>query len=433
MNFSNLQENLQKNLQGKLKEKVLALKKHPKLSVIGIGSLCFAAWWAIAPNKDIQQVAKPLALQKPVISSVQEAIDPRALWADKISDQLKNLSQKIDEKEQKFQQDLETKLQNLDEKLEQKIQAIEQESQAKANVRALPKIQEQVEGPSLLSSRFAAKLSPKPIPKLIHLHQDSSDNSKKTQDYVAAGAFARAVLLTGVVADTGVSTSAEPQPILLRLVDHGIFSKGFKIDQLKDAVLIGSCYGQISSERANCRLESVSLTSKDGQIIERKVEGWLIGEDGRPGIKGLVVDKASKVARAAMLNGILGGISSFFQNQASSGIYPISPITGQTNALTGGKALQAGASQGSSNALNKLADYAIKRAESMNPVIVIGAGRVIDVVFKKGFHIKDEPTKALKVADTFGVKPDKGVKADNFFNDDDNQNRLADMEQEGVF
>ena len=214
------------------------------------------------------------------------------------------------------------------------------------------------------------------------------------------------------MADTGVSTSAEPQPILLRLVDHGIFSKGFRTDQLKDAILIGNCHGQISSERANCRMESVSLTSKDGNIIERKIEGWLIGEDGRPGIKGVVVDRASKVARAAMLNGILGGISSFFQSQASSGIYPISPITGQTNALTGGKALQAGASQGSSNALNKLADYAIKRAETMNPVIIIGAGRVVDVAFKKGFHLKDEP-KTLKAADTFGVKPEKDGSINN--------------------
>jgi conjugal transfer pilus assembly protein TraB len=410
------------NLQGKF----LALKS-PKIALLGICGISFAtaaAWWIFAPSKT-NQLANAPALEKPNISSVQEAIDPRALWADKISDQLKTLSQKIDEKEQKFQHDLEAKLQNLDEKLRAKIQDLEQENDAKVHMRALSQVEEQIESQSLRATKPAAILTPKRAAKLLHLHQDHSDNNKKSQDYVAAGAFARAVLLTGVVADTGVSTSAEPQPILLRLVDHGIFSKGFRTDQLKDAILIGSCHGQISSERANCRMESVSLTSKDGNIIERKIEGWLIGEDGRPGIKGVVVDRASKVARAAMLNGILGGISSFFQSQASSGIYPISPITGQTNALTGGKALQAGASQGSSNALNKLADYAIKRAESMNPVIVIGAGRVVDVAFKKGFHLKDEQ-KILKVADTFGAKPEKDGSTNSY---DEIHGKLKDINQ----
>ncbi len=176
---------------------------------------------------------------------------------------------------------------------------------------------------------------------------------------------------------------------MIRLVDTAIFSKGYKTEQIKEAILIGSCTGDISSERAKCRLETVSLLNSNGEIIEKPVEGWLIGEDGRPGIKGIVVDRSSDVARMAVLNGVLGGIAQFFQNQATNSIFPVSPITGQQNALKAQDSLKAGVYAGTGNALEKLADFAIKRAESMSPVIVVASGRVIDVVFRKGFNLRE--------------------------------------------
>ena len=140
--------------------------------------------------------------------------------------------------------------------------------------------------------------------------------------------------------------------------------------------------------------------NNSGDIIEKPVEGWLIGEDGRPGIKGDVIDKSSDVTRMAVLNGILGGMANFFQSQATTSIYPVSPISGQANALAGKDAIKAGAASGVGNALNKLADYAIKRAESMSPVIVVGSGRIIDVVFRKGFDLKLAQTSSLATSST---------------------------------
>ncbi len=73
----------------------------------------------------------------------------------------------------------------------------------------------------------------------------------------------------------------------------------------------------------------------------------------------------------------------------------MSPITSQQNALKAQNSLKAGVYAGTGNALEKLADFAIKRAESMSPVIVVASGRVIDVVFRKGFDLRDnkESTK----------------------------------------
>ena len=46
-----------------------------------------------------------------------------------------------------------------------------------------------------------------------------------------------------------------------------------------------------------------------------------------------------------------------------------------------------GAAQGVSNAMDKIADYNIRRADQYHPVIQLSAGTIVDVVFLKGFYL----------------------------------------------
>ncbi|KJV85943.1 bacterial conjugation TrbI-like family protein [Orientia tsutsugamushi str. UT76] len=46
------------------------------------------------------------------------------------------------------------------------------------------------------------------------------------------------------------------------------------------------------------------------------MEGWLICEDGRSGIKGIVVDKSSNIASMVALNGVFSNIAKFLQAKA---------------------------------------------------------------------------------------------------------------------
>ncbi|KJV74355.1 TrbI/VirB10 family protein [Orientia tsutsugamushi] len=124
------------------------------------------------------------------------------------------------------------------------------------------------------------------------------------------------MLLTGVVVGTGTNSSSSPEPIVLQLLDTAILYDKYKTDQIKKAILIGSCNGEIFSERATCRIETLSVVNKQGDIIEKQVECWLIGKDGRSGIKGIVVDKSSKVVRMAALNGVFSSIAKFLQAKA---------------------------------------------------------------------------------------------------------------------
>ena len=45
-----------------------------------------------------------------------------------------------------------------------------------------------------------------------------------------------------------------------------------------------------------------------------------------------------------------------------------------------------GAFEGASNAAEKIADYYIKQAESMSPVLLISGGAKVDVLFTKGVY-----------------------------------------------
>ncbi len=223
--------------------------------------------------------------------------------------------------------------------------------------------------------------------KILHLSSNGGAALHHAKSFVVAGSYAKAVLTSGVVVSTATSTQGNPQPILMRLADGGTMPRGWK-SHLKDAVIIGSCYGDLSSERALCRMHKLSLVEKDGRTVEREVEGWIVGEDGAPGLRGKVVDKAGAVAREAFLTGILSGMSNFLKFEAQSSVYPVTPF-GQTHALKPQDALKGGMGQGASSALDKLAEFSIKRAESMQPVIVVNPGRVVDVVFKTGFDLKD--------------------------------------------
>jgi conjugal transfer pilus assembly protein TraB len=230
----------------------------------------------------------------------------------------------------------------------------------------------------------------KPASRIFHMSLSGNAGTllKNVDNYVPAGSYARAVLTSGVVASTALQSSSQPQPIVMRLVDDGHLPRGFG-SAMRDNVLIAACYGDLSSERVQCRLESMSWVEKDGVTVEKKVDGWIVGEDGRPGLRGEVVDRSGEAVRDTMIAGMLSGLSGFLKQEATSSVYPVSPF-GQTNALKGKQALSGAATSGASNAMDKLAEFSIKRAEQMQPVILVASGRVVDVVFQKGVDIRPE-------------------------------------------
>lgn len=256
-----------------------------------------------------------------------------------------------------------------------------------------------------LASMKGAAYAPKKKRKLLHLSNASlSDNSRKSPEtYLPAGTYFKVVTAMGVVVSTGTNSSSDPQPILLRIVDNGNLPGGLK-GKVKDAVLIGTCYGSASAERAICRLKTLSWRDKNNRNIEKPIEGWIASEDGVQGIRAKIIDRSSEIAREAFGAGLLSAASSFFKMQATSSQYPMTPF-GQTNALSKGDAFKGAVGGGVGSALDRLAEFSIKRAESMSPVAYVASGRVLDAVLMRGVDLSPLGQENLSLVNSTSETP----------------------------
>jgi conjugal transfer pilus assembly protein TraB len=202
------------------------------------------------------------------------------------------------------------------------------------------------------------------------------------QNFIFATTYARCVLVGSVTVSAGIGSSSNPQPVVLRITDTGNLPnnvKGF----LKDAMVLGAAYGELSSESVVIRLERiVKIDQKHGIGMDIPVKGYVAGENGDSRIRGLVFDRAGAVVRGAAVAGFFSGMTEFVSANNSSAV-TFAPNSGlaQFSPQKGAKMLEQGASKGIGNAVEKYADFVIKRAEQMQPVIKIDGGRKLTIVF----------------------------------------------------
>lgn len=214
---------------------------------------------------------------------------------------------------------------------------------------------------------------------------------KDSSQYVPAGSFVHVALLAGVEAPTGGQAQTNPEPILMRTQDNAFLPNRYRAD-IKECFILASSYGDISSERAFARLENLSCVLNNGQAIDFPVKGYIVGEDGKTGMKGKLITKQGQILANALLSGIGSGMGqAFMQNSYMQSMSPLNAM-GQMSVMAPGQTLQAGIGAGFGNALNTLSQYYISLANKLFPVVEIDSGRVVDVVFTKGFSMSSIPS-----------------------------------------
>jgi conjugal transfer pilus assembly protein TraB len=211
----------------------------------------------------------------------------------------------------------------------------------------------------------------------------STGPSRDTRRYLPSGSFTRALLLGGLDAPTGGQAQRNPQPVLLRLLDHAMLPNQFR-GRIKECFVVGAGYGDVSAERAYIRTESLSCVTREGTAIDVPIRGYVAGEDGKAGMRGRLVSKQGQILANALLAGVASGIGTAFQQSATT--LSISPL-GATGTVDPSKQLQAGLGTGVGRALDRLAQYYITLAEKVFPVIEIDAGRTVDVVLTQGIAL----------------------------------------------
>jgi conjugal transfer pilus assembly protein TraB len=356
--------------------------------VLGIGLIGLLLW--SVDQGSSSDNSNSSELKETNITTAGQRMNSQEVWVDRIEAENKITQQKLDALEKLLMTSVKSSAEQED-RIQQKITELEENRGEEAIPETLNLPPMSTDGNNSSSSSGIRKVILKLSNRLLPNQQGSSgkpSTDKSTiENTLPAGTFAKAILLGGVDASTVVSSQSDPRPVLLRITDHGNLPRKFKSD-LKACHILASCYGDLSSERVYMRLEKLTCTERlTGEISETQVAGYVVGEDGRAGVRGIVADKAGPLIRNSLVGGFFSGMGQFFGAQQQRSFLPVGQGNGlflQGQALAGQQLLSAGAAQGASNALEKYADFFIKRAEQLQPVLQIAAGREVDIVFTQG-------------------------------------------------
>lgn len=285
---------------------------------------------------------------------------------------------------------------------EQKAEKIEQElaTQNQTQVQENAKLQQRLEEMETLlraKQEHVDPLAPKQLidtAPVLRIREDtievSSNNdttitqpTKNPETYVPTGTFVKAIMIGGADASASVNTQANPTPMLFKIIENGTLPNK-QHSHLKDCFVTAAVVGDISSERGMIRLENISCTFPNNEIVDQVVEGTVFGPEGKNGVRGIPVWREKALLQRAFAAGALSGLSDGLSQSSTTN--SISAL-GNTQTIDTGQVFKYGATAGIGKAMDKLADYNIRRAEQYHPVIQISAGTMVDVVFLKGFYL----------------------------------------------
>jgi len=251
-------------------------------------------------------------------------------------------------------------------------------------------LSESIEAQRLLSEADSTNVNPVLVEEMGFENEVEFDEPKSVEDYIPEGTYFSGYLLGGVVVSTALNTPDEnATPIIIRLKGRGNLDKENQLD-ISECRMTGSAYGDLSSERAVIRLEKM-ICKESGVYITSDIAGIVYGADGFNGVKGSIVSTSTKHLKNAAIGGLLSGLSS-----ASGGKEGISLGAGgiaSSKSKGMGDLLRSGGMSGVSNFGDKLADYYLRQAEAMSPVLTIPAGAKVNTQITKGFFVGERGMK----------------------------------------
>jgi conjugal transfer pilus assembly protein TraB len=187
-------------------------------------------------------------------------------------------------------------------------------------------------------------------------------------------------------APTGRAARQDPYPALLRLKHNAILPNRFRADIRECFLLVGG-YGDLGSERVYLRAESINCVRRDGRTIEVAIDGYAVGEDGKVGVRGRLVNKQGQVIGRAMQVSFLKGFSRLFSTVPVASVSTGGGTVPYQQVLSG-ESMQGAAIAGTGKALDRLADYYLDLAENIFPVLEVDAGRGVEVILNRGVGLK---------------------------------------------
>lgn len=188
-------------------------------------------------------------------------------------------------------------------------------------------------------------------------------------------------MIEGADANASVTGQQNTAAVVITLVGDVSMPNGktYSMDQCR---VTGEIWGDISSERGEVRTRNVSCILKNGKHIDMPFKGH-VAYQGKQGIRGKPVMRNGVIVGYAGAAGLMSGFGEGIQSAAT----PTVGLGGSAS-VGAGDIFKQGFGGGASKAADTLSQYWIKRAEQYHPVIDIGAGNAVTVVFQDGFRLE---------------------------------------------
>ena len=244
--------------------------------------------------------------------------------------------------------------------------------------------------PLPLPSSSPSKLSVKSVPKSLVRRKNSrrpigpfvvsfpvkEKKREKMEVKLPSGSFVRAKLLTGVEA-----SESKAIPILLQ-ADYAFIGPNKTRIDLSGCFLLAKSKGNLSIERVEAQVKTLSCVSKSGRMFERAINGFITdAKDNSFAVIGSVNSKQDRVAAMAFLSSIVEGVGKAIQQtQVSS---QSSNAVGSTTSMVTGDQGKYMASSGMSHAAGLVTQWYLKHAQNLLPTINIGSGQEVWVVMQE--------------------------------------------------
>lgn len=220
--------------------------------------------------------------------------------------------------------------------------------------------------------------------------KSAAERSASVGRRLQAGLFGEAVLLSGLDAPTGGTAIKNPQPTLLKLVSPGTLPNHYR-SRVEDCFVVAAGHGDLASERAYLRLTKLSCVLPGGRVVEAELKGVVVGEDGKTGVRGRLVTKQGALIARAALAGLFSGLGdAVSQSYNSVSTASIGGVGAVSSTINPDRVFEKGLANGFSNAMEKISDWYLQRANETFPVLEVDAGRHVEIFLTEGTTLKED-------------------------------------------
>ena len=209
---------------------------------------------------------------------------------------------------------------------------------------------------------------------------------RNSDNYVWAGSFANGYMLTGIIGDAGTNATKNKGTVAIKLTTNGTMPNG-QTSHLKGCIVLGSTYGDLSSDSDVVHLETLSCAGHK-YSFEKKVYGSVFDLDAMQDLRGIPVLKAKPILGYATVAGLVAGIGDGISGSGTS-----TSVTGSGVVQTPTSVFKSGLGEGISKPADKITDYLMAIANMYHPIVVAHAGRKVTVLFQAGFWIDKQHQK----------------------------------------